>query len=176
MINKPQPEFHRPVDVGRLEDGDYRLEEISATAEERELLADRFALQSLGRLEARVELLRRGRQVVAMAHLEGDLVQACVVSLEPIPASVAVDFVQLYDPDVRETGEFDELLDVDDDDPPEPLVDEQVDIGELVAERFGLELDPYPRKPGARIDPRYVAEPKPESRANPFDVLKSLKR
>jgi uncharacterized metal-binding protein YceD (DUF177 family) len=176
MISKPQPEFHRPVDVGRLEDGDYRVEQISATAEEREALARRFALDSLGRLDAKVDLLRRGRQIVAMAHMEADVVQACVVSLEPIAASLAVDFVQLYDPDVRENGEFDELLDVDDDDPPEPLVDEQVDIGELVAERFGLALDPYPRKPGASIDPRYLAEPEPESRTNPFDVLKSLKR
>lgn len=173
-------EFSRPVDVGHLDDGEERVEDIAADADERAALARRFDLQALDRLEARVRLVRRGRQVLAEADLEAEAVQTCVVSLDPVSATVRHSFEQVFDPDVRATGEFDELVDVDDEDPPEPLVDKTIDVGELVAERFGLELDPYPRKPGATVDPRYLApetEDDDESpRPGPFAALKALKQ
>lgn len=176
----PRPEFSRPIDVGHLEDGEERTETIEADEAERAALARRFDLEALERLWAEVRLVRRGRQVVAEARIEGDAVQACVVSLDPVPAVVRQTVEQVYDPDVRDTGEFDELVDVDDDDPPEPLVDETVDIGEMVAERFGLELDPYPRKPGATVDPRYLApehdEDEDGGKPGPFAALKWLKQ
>lgn len=178
--SNPRTEFSRPVDVGHLEDGEERIETIEADADERAALARRFDIEALDRLQAEVRLIRRGRQVIAEAHFDADLVQACVVSLDPVPAAIRHDFEQIYDPDVRASGEFDELIDIDDDDPPEPLVDETVDIGELVAEHFGLELDPYPRKPGALVDPRYLApenaEEEEEERPGPFAALKALKQ
>lgn len=173
-------EFSRPIDVGHLDDGEERTETIEAEEPERAALVRRFGLEALERLVAEVRLERRGRQVVAEARIEGDATQACVVSLDPVPAVVHQTVEQIYDPDVRDTGEFDELVDIDDDDPPEPLVDETVDIGELVAERFGLELDPYPRKPGATVDPRYLApeaaEEDEDEKPGPFAALKRLKQ
>lgn len=178
--NTSRPEFSRPIDVGHLDDGEERTETIEADESERAALVRRFGLEGLDRLWAEVRLERRGRQVVAEARIEGDATQACVVSLDPVPAVIRQRVEQVYDPDVRDTGEFDELIDIDDDDPPEPLVDETVDIGELVAERFGLELDPYPRKPGATVDPRYLApeatEEDEDDRPGPFAALKRLKQ
>lgn len=175
----PGPEFSRPIDLGHLDDGEERNETIAATPEECAALARRFGLEALERLEARVRLVRRGGQVVAQAAIVADAVQACVVSLDPVPAHLEFEVSQPYDPEVRETGEFDELLDVEDDDPPEPLIDDTIDIGELVAERFGLALDPYPRKPGATVDPRYLAPEEDageEERPHPFAALKRLKQ
>lgn len=182
MSKKPiqaATEFERRVDLGHLEDGEERRESIAATAEERAALARRFGLEALDKLEADVRLVRRGTQVLVEASVVADAVQTCVVSLDPVAAHLRFDVSQLYDPDVRESGEFDDLLNVDDDDPPEPLIDEIIDIGELVAERFGLALDPYPRKPGATVDPRYLAQEADEdedARPHPFAALKRLKQ
>lgn len=174
------PEFARPVELHHLEDGEERFETIAASPEECAALAGRFGLESLERLEAGIRLVRRGTQVLAEADVVADAVQTCVVSLDPVPAHLRFRFTQLFDPDVRESGEFDELLDVEDDDPPEPLVNDTVDVGEMVAERFGLELDPYPRKPGATVDPRYLApEEAPQeddAKPHPFAALKRLKQ
>lgn len=178
-IQATTTEFERPVDLGHVEDGEERREKIAATAEECAALARRFDLEALKSLEADVRLMRRGTQVLAQASVVADAVQTCVVSLDPVPAHLRFEISQLYDPDVRESGEFDELLNADDDDPPEPLIDDTVDIGELVAERFGLALDPYPRKPGATVDPRYLApevDEDEDARPHPFAALKRLKQ
>ena len=36
--------------------------------------------------------------------------------------------------------------------PPEPLTGGSVDIGKAVTEQLALELDPFPRAPGARFE------------------------
>ncbi len=174
------PEFSRPFELSHLDDGEERIESVSATPEECAALARRFNLEAVERIEGRVRLSRRGTQILAEADVVADAVQTCVVSLDPVPAHLTFKIAQFYDPDVRESGEFDELLDVEDDDPPEPLVDDTVDVGELIAERFGLELDPYPRKPGATVDPRYLAPEETgdddEAKPHPFAALKRLKQ
>lgn len=171
------PELSRPVDVGHLEEGEEIAEKVTANVEERAALARRFDLQAVDRLDADLRLLRRGRDIEVSGSLRAEAIQTCVVSLDPLPVTIELDIIQVYDPDVRPTGEFDELLEVNDEDPPEPLVDETVDVGELVAERFGLALDPYPRKEGATVDPRYLAGgDKDQARESPFAVLKALKR
>ena len=153
-----------------------RVEEIAANDEERAALRTRFDLARLDRLEARIRLLRNGRQVVAFVRLDVEAAQTCVVSLEPVPADMTLDFEQAFDPDVRVSGEFDELLAVDDEEPPEPLIDETVDLGELVSQRLGLELPPYPRRPEARIDPRHLDTAPDRPPDNPFAVVGARKR
>ena len=48
---------------------------------------------------------------------------------------------------------------LDEEDPPDPIVDGKVDLGALAAEFLALALDPYPRKPGAEFAAPEVAEP-----------------
>lgn len=170
-----EPEFSRLVDVSDFEDGDSEVHELLADESERAALAGRFGLASLDRLAAEVALIRRGRQTIARARVVARAEQMCVVSLEPIEASFDVNFEVAFDPDVRATGEFDEFDGPRPgaDDPPEPLVDGAIDLGEMVAERFGLLLDPYPRKAGAEVDPRYTSD-SGRARENPFEVLKGL--
>ncbi|MBC6439476.1 MAG: DUF177 domain-containing protein [Rhodospirillales bacterium] len=170
-------EFSRPFDVSRFEDGDSDYLTIVAEAEERDVLAVRFDLAALPSLKADVTIVRSGRQVVAGAVMHADVVQTCVVSLDLIEIAVDERFEVVFDPDVRPTGEFDETIDFNlgADEPPEPLVNDAIDLGEMVAEHFGLALAPYPRKPGAEIDPRYTSD-EVEERKSPFAVLKGLKQ
>ncbi len=58
------------------------------------------------------------------------------------------------------------------DDLPEWLEGDEIDMGEVVAEHLGLYLDPYPSRPGVVFSPQDEADPAP---ASPFAVLRDSK-
>ena len=53
----------------------------------------------------------------------------------------------------------------------DPIEDGRIDLGELVAETMAIELDPYPRKPGAGFADIIEDAEKP----SPFSALSKLK-
>jgi uncharacterized metal-binding protein YceD (DUF177 family) len=155
-------EFPRPVAVERLAEEDiYRIE---ATPAERVALARRFGLRALDALTAEVRLTPLGRGVRLDAALEADVVQECVVTLQPVPNHVSERFTLVY-------GEA--PASPDEDAVVEPLENETIDIGEAVAQQLSLALDPYPRAPGASVDPRWTGE---EAVEGPFAGLAKWKR
>ncbi len=165
--------FLRPFDVSRIGDGATWRRRVEATPGELDDLARFLGTVAVRRLEADVALTRRGRQVRADIHVCADIVQTCVVTLDDLDTAFDEEFSLTFDPDVRPHGEFDEPLSLTGDDPPEPLVDETVDAGIAVGEMMALSLDPWPRRPGARIDSDLaVADLR---RPSPFAVLESLK-
>jgi len=175
-----RPEFSRPLNIAELDDGDEGRRHLTAEPDERLALCARFELVALDRLEADVSYVRRGRIVVVEGRLVADLTQTCVVTLEPLPAHLDEPFTVRFDPDLDpDSVEFDdstaeELLEEDD---VQALVGDVIDLGEVVAECLGLALDPYPRKEGSSIDPRYVTPPPGEgSESSPFAVLKKLRQ
>ena len=137
------PEFSRPVEAPRTT-GRPATHKIAANADERAALAQRFGLLSLDRLEAEVRLERLAGGLVRLSStLSADAVQACVVTLEPVPARIAEEFSMLY-------GEGEDLRDVTldgEEEPVEPLEGGRIDIGEAVAQQLSLALDPFPRAP-----------------------------
>ena len=141
------PEFSRRVELARLgvHEGIYP---ISAKPEEREALARRFGLLSLDRLEAEIRLQRlAGGMVRVKGRLGADVVQACVISLEPVASVLELDFAVLYGQ--AETGKS-VMVDLETDET-EPFDGDAIDIGEAVAQQLALALDPYPRAPGATL-------------------------
>ena len=86
--------------------------------------------------------------------LEGAFTVRCVLPGSPLAAPPA--------------GEVE--IDLEADDPPDVLEGEEIDVGAYVIEHLALELDPFPRKPGAVFEPP-TAEPEPR----PFDILSRLK-
>jgi uncharacterized metal-binding protein YceD (DUF177 family) len=162
------PEFTRPVDVSRLPSGE-AVYDLAATPAERAALARRFDLLALDRLEAQVRLTRLAGGLLRLsAALSAEVVQACVVTLEPVRAPVADEFSVLYRTGA-EAGEksivlsgAEELV--------EPLPSDILDIGEAVAQQLSLALDPYPRAPGA------AAASPGEALASPFAALATWKR
>ena len=180
-MKTPTPEFHRPVRVADLADDESAIE-IAADATERQALARRFALAGLDKLEARLTLVpaddRRGLDVEG--HLVADVVQSCVVTLEPVRANIDAVFRRTYtvEPPPEDDGDLGPSL-LDSADPPDPIVDGTVDLGEAVAEQLALELDPFPRAAGVTFEG--IAENNKEikeldDKLNPFAVLADLKR
>jgi uncharacterized metal-binding protein YceD (DUF177 family) len=145
---------------------------ISANGEERAALARRFDLQAIDRLEADFTLRRAGNGVIHVkGTVRGDVVQSCVVTLEPVPARVEEDFAADF-ADRTDQPEGEAEIDFEAADPPEPIRNGHIDLGELAAEHLSLGLDPYPRAPGAQLSQGSEPE-EPEARPiNPFSILK----
>jgi uncharacterized metal-binding protein YceD (DUF177 family) len=169
-------EFSRPVAADTI--GPQRqIHEISANAEERRRLAERFELLSLDRLDARLELRRHAGDVIRLTgHFSADLVQSCVVSLVPVPAHLEGDFEASYSAAAREAREVE--LDPLAEDAPEPLVGGAVDLGEAVAQQLAISLDPYPRAPDATLpaSASNAAEEGESGKRRPFAALAAIKR
>ena len=104
---------------------------------------------------ADVECRRSGGATSGEVHAE--VTQSCVVSLEPIEATVDepvdVRFAPPKAADRKASEEQEALtLSLAEEDEPDPVIDGKIDLGALAAEFFALGLDPYPRKPGAILD------------------------
>lgn len=152
---------------------------IEADPAERAALSERFGLLGLNRLVADLRLKRTGAGIIRLSgHLDAEVAQACVISLAPLPATLAIDFEIFFTENVGAT-DAELVLEYDQDDPPEPVTGGQIDLGEVVAEQLGLNLDPYPRAPGASLPEGLVAgsmETSTEApKRHPFAVLQELK-
>ena len=144
-----EPEFSRTVAVDHVEA--VETLDIVADGAERAALARRFGLDSLGALTASVTLTKLGaaRRVRLSANFSADVVQSCVVTLEPVPSRIEDAFVLVYDEDAGEPAEAETVVLLKGQDSPEPWSGDVIDVGEAVAEHLALALDPYPRATGA---------------------------
>ena len=172
---QPDPEFSRRIQVDALGDGEV-TREIEATADERKALAKRFGLLALESLTAKLRLRRPvGKLVIRVTgSYEAEVVQACVVSLEPVASRLDGKLARCYGlaPAVAEV-EREILVDLDEDEPPEPVPPGGIDLGEVVAEQLALDMDPYPRAEGARLERAEWGDD--AERDSPFRVLGTLK-
>jgi len=143
--------FSRDIEVGSVS-GRGTERRIEATAAERAALADLLSLQSIGCLQAQLGIRRLSTGLIEVkGRFAADVVQTCVVTLEPVPAKLADSFRVTFgegDP-APELAEID--IDFEESDPPEPIHDGRIDLGAVVAEQLALALDPYPRKPDAEL-------------------------
>jgi len=159
-------EFSRVVPLARLGAEPFR-QEIVATEAERAVLARRFDLVSLERLNASVELARRAHDLILLtAAFDAEFQQSCVVTLDPVPGAVSERFSLLYGPPEAEEG----AIGAEDDVAFEPLTGDTIDIGEAVAQEFSLALPPFPRCPDATVE----AEAPARGDESPFAALSRL--
>ena len=157
MTDSTHLEFSRPVLLARLGAEPYR-QEIVASEAERAALAQRFGLVALDRLSAEVELRRRNTDLFELrATFGAEFAQSCIITLDPVAASVSESFGLLYGPpeaEGRAAGGS-----VEDDITFEPLAGNAIDIGEAVAQQFSLALPPFPRVPNADLANEMPAQP-----------------
>ena len=178
----PAAEFRRMVRVDHLghDEQEFRF---AATPAECEALAVRFGVLGLGSLEATARMQRiKGGGARVRVDFRADVVQSCVVTLEPV-ASVAADSFELdFLPEGDEpkavVGEFDAQAD----EPPGVVVDGEFDVGAVIAEYVSLAIDPYPRKPGVEFGKVDAGAVRPGDKAagsvkdgGPFAALKNWK-
>jgi hypothetical protein len=174
-----EPPFSRPFRVDALP-AEGLIQTIEARADERAALAALNRLPAIASLVATFAVRRSGRggvHVTGKVHAE--LTQLCVVSLEPFAATVDepidVRFAPVVEARAARRGGKDvaeEVVEIGDEDPPDPIVDGRIDLGAAAAEYFALGLDPYPRKPGVAFNPPEDAQGGEES---PFAALAKAK-
>ena len=167
------PELSRTVRVDMLGEEPRGLT-IKAEPGERAALAQRFRLPEIAELEAEAQLVRKGLEVRARGRLRARVTQSCVATGEPVETGVDTPFEIVFrpQPEVNAPDEEVELskaeLDV-------VFYDgASVDVGEAVAETLALNLDPYPRSPGAEAALK-AAGVKSEEEAGPFGALAGLR-
>lgn len=155
-------------DVDRKE----RRFKICAGPEVRQRIAKQLDLVALARFEAEAHLSGWLDGARLTASWSADLVQACCVTLEELPAKVSGRFeirvLPAESPNAPHT-DTETVIDPLAEDPPDVLEGESVPLGDYLIEHLALELDPFPRKPGAVFEP-----PSEPTVITPFAVLKAL--
>lgn len=174
-----RPPISRPLRVDDIRDG--ASGEIAATEAE---MAASAHLLDLRRLEGLIFVYRLRHGAVGCLRLTGSLkaavTQSCVVSLEPVEASldvpVEVEFwplslIEELEASVEEpgsTGRFDW---------PEPIIDRKIDLGPVIYETLATALDLYPKREGVSFDSSQGAPEAAGARqSGPFAALAKLKR
>jgi uncharacterized metal-binding protein YceD (DUF177 family) len=177
-------EIERIVDLDRMGPGGGTALEVSASENERAALAKRFGFLGLPAFSARVTVDRKpGGRVVVEGRLRGRIVQACILTLDPVTQDLDEAFRIVFKQDLTEERdpESGEALVGAQADSPEPLTGNLLDVGEIVAEQLSLAADPYPRKQGVKLED---VLPKPrrdgrhgrqEPRRHPFAGLAALR-
>ena len=140
-----QHEFSRLLRLREL-DQDIVQRTVSASPAECAALAKRFDLIELRCLRASLAADRVPDSLLVRVagSLHAEVVQRCIVTLEPFAANVDVSIDERFGPDagsveIADTP-FEEAM------PPEPFDGDAVDLGELAAQQLALALDPYPKK------------------------------
>jgi uncharacterized metal-binding protein YceD (DUF177 family) len=163
----------RPVKLHELARGPVQVR-LAPDEAERAAAARQLKLVSLPALTAEVTLRPWLDGVAIDGWFEAVVEQVCGVSLDnfqqPLAGEIHVKAAPAGSPHAAaaEGGEVE--LDPDAEDPPDVLAGDAVDVAAYVLEHLALELDPFPRKPGATFD----YQP-PEEEASPFAALEALR-
>ncbi len=165
-----QSEFSRIVPIAHVDHGDV-VQKIEADEFEREAVRIRLHLEGLSSLVG--DFVVRRDDHVSLYRVEGEIyakvTQICVTSSEAFDSDVRATIRALYSDAAGLAIDYGQSDDESWDDV-EPIVDNEIDIGELAVQHVSLALDPYPRKPGLELAGDYSDE-KPHS---PFALLKGL--
>jgi hypothetical protein len=150
---------------------------FSANKDERAALAQLADVLAVTQFEARIALKKLSPNRFALsADLTAQIIQACVVTLEPLPAHIARTFRRElhFVPNLRRDQEKPEkeiAISLDEDEAPEEIGSLHYDLAGPLIEEFVLAIEPYPRAPGVNFTPPGDEDDRPES---PFAVLKGL--
>lgn len=177
-----EPELSHIVELDRLPAKGLQLV-LEADVQVREKLAGRFGVLSVDYLKADVfvKALAGGPIHRVEGRIAADIVQACVVTLDPVKQHIEEEFSIEFGPEA--SVEHDLELTLEDPDPVEPIEGNSIDVGEVVSQQVALAIDPYPRAPGADLSQvhaetvggkgaRFSVDEKP----NPFAKLAEWKK
>ncbi len=148
---------------------------LTATPAECAALARRFHVPRVLGLTASVRIVP-GDRIRIDGDLTADMRRECVVSLEPFDQTLRASFSVFYaeqNADAPDESDFDIM----NDEPVEAIQNGRIDLGALIAEQFGLHLDPFPRKPGAVLTYQNTDNTTDDDTHHPFaDLKKRLKK
>jgi len=170
-----QPPYTYPFEFAGLSERGAELT-LSPDGDERARIAAWLGALEVPRLAATVRLARLDDGVYQYeAEFIADVVQACVVTLEPVPAHHTGTTTRRYRVIAKASRRAPRDVEIDpggDEDAPEALSSSVLDLAAPVLEELSLILDPYPRAQGVAFEP---PKDEPRSADNPFAVLAKLK-
>lgn len=164
---------------------------LSASEEDRAHIARRLNVVSVDELSATLNIVRGGvGRIEVEGQLKAKVIQECVVTLEPLEAWIeedfdawfadtdsTVSFVKAKKEQQSRKGHVEVELTPENEDP-EPIVDGNIEAGELVVQYLSLAINPYPKAEGVQFErsDEDSQEKEPSSaRRSPFEALKNWK-
>jgi uncharacterized metal-binding protein YceD (DUF177 family) len=156
-----------PIQIDRLDD-EPRVVELTASAEDRELLRQRYDVEDVAFLRGKLTAVRSGDLIRVTGTIDAELGRICGVSLEPMRERIDERFEVEYR--IGSQGDLEGEVEADLD-APEPLTASKLDLGEVLVEQLVLAMSPHPRIEDAS-PPK---DPGAGKETSPFDVLKTLK-
>lgn len=154
---------------------------IEADAQARADLARRLQVTTIEDLRADVRVRRNAMIYHVTGRVRARVVSPCIVTFAPVTQDIDEPFESFYADKTaaisltrarheRQRQHDIELPMLEESEDPEPLVNGQIDVGELASQYLALAIDPYPRAAG--VADRDVTEG--PARPNPFEALKKL--
>lgn len=163
-------DWSRRLPLHELARGPLKLR-LEPDAAERAKLAHDLGLESLPALTATLSIRPWLDGAEIDGRFEGRVEQLCSVSLEPfeqpLSGEISVRVVPKGSPNAA--PDEDAAVDPEAPDPPDMLEGDAIDLAAIVEEHMALEIDPFPRAPGAAFD----YDPGPDE-TSPFAALKKL--
>jgi uncharacterized metal-binding protein YceD (DUF177 family) len=166
MNEKAASELLRCLSIAELSPAERQVEKIHVDAVECAAIAERLDILSINSLSVQLELFRDlTGDVTLVGRIVADIVQACVVTLEPVAQHVEVPLYQRFSGRTEEEEGEDE-------DPVELIADDEIEVGDVIVQNLSLALDPYPRAPEAEYEEVDDDAGKP---SGPFAALAALR-
>lgn len=166
-------DWGRKIRLRELDRGPVTLR-LEPDAAERARIAHDLGLESLPALVADVTVKPWLDGAEIVGKFKATVEQLCSASLEafqqPARGEIEVRMVPADSPNAPGESHHELELELDAPDPPDLLEGDTIDVTAYVVEHLALEIDPFPRKPGAEFD----YQP-PAQEESPFAVLKNLK-
>ena len=166
-MSLPDLPYSEPVRLHQVAGGVKRTLEPDAAARARIVKA--LDLASLDAFTAEMELAPSAAGWRLSGRVRASLAQTCGITLEPLALEIDAPF-SLTLAEAVEEEDADEIVITLDDESPDLIENGQIDLGQYAVEQLALQLDPFPRKPGAE----FVQPPEP-AEISPFAVLKQLR-
>ena len=168
------PETIRLGEAVRFTPSDPLVRHLSADETARKRIARSLGLVKLDRLEADLALSGWFDGLRIEGRWTANITQTCGLTLEDFATDLAGAFdlrvVPATSPHAAASDTEEIEIDLEAEDPPDVLESDVVDLGGYVVEHLALEIDPFPRKPGAEFQP-----PRETAEISPFAILKTLK-
>jgi uncharacterized metal-binding protein YceD (DUF177 family) len=167
------PEFARVIELRQLRGLPDFAFDIAPTEGEAAALARLLGARTVRKLRfrGRLEALEGGGWRLD-GRLGATVVQTCVVTLDPVTTRVDQAVGRTYLPGTAPRS-AEVVIDPEEEDEIEPL-GERIDLGLVATEALALALPPYPRKPGAALEPAAFAA-SDDGEPKPFAALAALR-
>ncbi|HEY3638283.1 MAG TPA: YceD family protein [Rhizomicrobium sp.] len=167
--------LERFIDLSDVRDPGYETD-ITATPEELKRLTEWAGVDEVTRLEGHVKVHAQSRTTYQLeTDFEADVVQACVVTLEPVHSHIARNFTRTLHitPSLQRYPDKGGLVPSAsvEEDAPDEIESLRYDLAAPLREEFALAIDPYPRAPGVEFE----TPDDGDKTDSPFAALEQLK-